>query len=173
MRIIYALLIVFLAMFPASTFAQLYRYTDKNGVRHFTDNLADVPENQRLKVQSYPEAVKNSKSDDRAPRAGKNQTRQSSTADKDKRNQTKIDEDHDLTLPERLRKVKVELDKEHAEIMKQRQDLSKGREILTTQTESKSYKEKEVQFNNRIVDFDKRQKLYQEKVEAYNKEVKQ
>jgi hypothetical protein len=173
MRIIYALLIVFLAMFPASTFAQLYRYTDQNGVRHFTDNLADVPENQQLKVQSYSEGVKNSKSDDRTQKAVKHHKRQGSPAAKDKRNQITIDEDHDLTLPERLRRVKAELDKEHSEIMKQRQGLSKGREMLTTQTESKGYKEKEVQFNKHIVDFDKRQKLYQEKVEAYNKEVNQ
>ncbi|MBW2364880.1 MAG: DUF4124 domain-containing protein [Deltaproteobacteria bacterium] len=51
----FVLFIVFWVLFPAATHAEIYRYTDQNGVLRFTDNIANVPESQRKNVLSYPE----------------------------------------------------------------------------------------------------------------------
>ena len=38
-------------------FAEFYKYKDSNGVLRFTDNLAEVPENQRPKADIYKEYI--------------------------------------------------------------------------------------------------------------------
>jgi len=55
MKTIYFLIVVALIGFPYQALADFYRYVDKNGVRRFTDNLSEVPEDQRPKVHRYSE----------------------------------------------------------------------------------------------------------------------
>ena len=171
MQIVYVLLIVVWVCFPASIHAELYRYTDQNGVLRFTDNLADVPENQRIKVFNYTEAVDTPRPEEQTQDSVEDQTTQSIPADTDKRYQTEINKAQDRPLSERLIKIKAELDKEYAELMKQWEAFIKQRKILSTETKSRGYKDNAVRFNERLADFEKRRRLFQEKVDAYNAEA--
>lgn len=45
----------FVFVLPGLCRAELYMYKDKDGLTHFTDNLADVPEDQRSQVTRLPE----------------------------------------------------------------------------------------------------------------------
>jgi hypothetical protein len=45
----------FVFVLPGLCLAELYMYKDKDGLTHFTDNLADVPEDQRSQVTRLPE----------------------------------------------------------------------------------------------------------------------
>jgi hypothetical protein len=49
------LVVVLVLLFPGICRAELYKYTDKEGIVHVTDNLADVPEEQRAEVEAYQE----------------------------------------------------------------------------------------------------------------------
>jgi len=46
-------------VFGFTCFAEFYKFRDSEGVLRFTDNLADVPENQRPTVDTYKEFVSN------------------------------------------------------------------------------------------------------------------
>ena len=52
--IIYCGLILFVSTI---CFAEFYKYKDSNGVQRFTDNLAEVPEDQRPNADKYKEYV--------------------------------------------------------------------------------------------------------------------
>ena len=51
------LLLVALSLIPMPVFAEFYKYKDANGVLRFTDNLLEVPKDQREKIQTYKEVV--------------------------------------------------------------------------------------------------------------------
>lgn len=158
MRMACVLLIVFWVLFPTSAYAEIYRYTDQNGVLRFTDNIANVPENQRKDVLNYSETGNTSKPEKQVQDAVEHRTEIK-----------KFQEDRPLA--DRLIKVKAELDKEHAKLMKQLESFSKEREILSTHTTSRDYKEKVKYFNERLSDYEKRRRLFQEKLDAYNAKI--
>ena len=45
------LLLVALSLIPMPVFAEFYKYKDANGVLRFTDNLLEVPKDQREMIQ--------------------------------------------------------------------------------------------------------------------------
>jgi chromosome segregation ATPase len=53
MRLGQVLIFIILILLPICVSAEFYQYRDENGVQRFTDNLADVPINQRENVQPY------------------------------------------------------------------------------------------------------------------------
>lgn len=56
--IILAIFLILLSAIPA--ICEYYEYVDKNGVKYFTDNIAEVPENQRKKItKRRPGILKN------------------------------------------------------------------------------------------------------------------
>lgn len=154
----FVLFIVFWVLFPAATHAEIYRYTDQNGVPRFTDNIANVPESQRKNVLSYPETDDISNPEEQVEDAVKHPT--------------EINKIQDHPSPEqRLIKIKAELDKENAELMKQLEAFSRERSILSTHNTSKDYKEQLESFNKRLADYEKRRRLFQKKLDAYNSEI--
>jgi len=54
----YAILVVSLTC-PAPASAQFYRYLDKQGQVRFTDDINQVPEDQRIQVRSYESSSSN------------------------------------------------------------------------------------------------------------------
>ncbi|MEJ2657523.1 MAG: DUF4124 domain-containing protein, partial [Desulfobacterales bacterium] len=44
-----------LVLFSISASAEYYKYIDQNGNVHYTDDLTDVPENQRTDINEYNE----------------------------------------------------------------------------------------------------------------------
>jgi len=158
MRMACVLLIVFWVLFPISTYAEIYRYTDQNGVLRFTDNIGNVPENQREDILTYSDTDNTSKPKKQVQDAVEHRTETNKFQ-------------QDRPLEDRLIKIKAELDKEHAKLMKHLESFSKEREILSTQTTSKDYKEKVKYFNERLTDYEKRRRLFQKKLDAYNAKI--
>jgi hypothetical protein len=151
-------LIVFWVLFPISTNAEIYRYTDQNGVLRFTDNIGNIPEHQRKDAINCSGRDNTSKPEAQV---------QDNLEHRTKTN--KFQENH--ALADNLTKVKAELDKEHAKLMEHLDVFSRERAILSTQTTSKDYKEKVKYFNERLADYEKRRKLFQKKLDAYNAKI--
>ncbi|MBW2654072.1 MAG: DUF4124 domain-containing protein [Deltaproteobacteria bacterium] len=54
MKLIYVLIVCFLYILCASSvFAEYYHYIDKNGIKHYTDDISEIPEDQRPNLNIY------------------------------------------------------------------------------------------------------------------------
>ena len=120
-------------------FAEFYRYTDENGVTRFTDNLADVPEKQ--KVRAYAESV--------SPDKGAEQ-----------------DQEEDAAQPKKSsKKTQDILHEEYAELVKERKALDEesGKKDKYTPRELKAFDNKVKEYNERIAAYEKKRAALEEK----------
>ncbi|MCJ7618560.1 MAG: DUF4124 domain-containing protein, partial [Desulfobacterales bacterium] len=55
LRVLVCIIFVSFIFFPCLCWADYYRYQDKNGVIHFTDDMADIPEDRLNNIKTYQE----------------------------------------------------------------------------------------------------------------------
>ncbi len=142
--------------------AEYYRYTDKNGNLRFTDNLADVPEDQRKKVKAFQEIQSPP-----APLPQENAAsgRKDTTSDTD---QTTYDAGIRAKAKE-LDTMKAELDAMFEELQKERNALDKEKPgPNATREEIKAYNEKVRELNAKIEQYRKKRDEFKQKVNEYN-----
>jgi len=126
--------------------AQYYQYTDKNGVKHFTDTLSDVPQDQRPGMNIFP----------------------TSTSSPEKKAPPKEPEETVDTLTlESLMIQKKTLDKEYEDIMKQKAILLEQKQI----TNEKQYNQMARQFNLEVNQYQEKKESFDMLVEQYNEQI--
>ena len=165
MRYLYILMIVMLI--PTLSHAEFYKYRDASGALRFTDNLAEVPKDQRPKVQKYKEPDDYLTPEQKAAKlkAARESTDTASPGQKttslEKTQATRMD----------LNKKKMALDQEYGELMKTKEALMAGEnEAMKTQEGTRAHREKVTRLNLRIVDFEKRRKAFEKEVDAFEKQ---
>jgi len=165
MRIAGLLSIIFYLCFSSFVYAEFYRYTDENGVARFTDDLTQVPEEQRPKVKAYEETIFPQdltvlKED------GKSDEGEEEEVD------IEVEETRDLTDLERLNKKKARLDKEYAGLVKEKNLLLESKEGMESESDLIAYNEKIVSLNERISEFEKRRWEFSKEVDQFNARFK-
>jgi hypothetical protein len=142
------LLAVMIGLIPVAAGAEFYKYRDDSGVLRFTDNLFDVPEDQRPQVTRYQEPADTSAA---APRrsAPERQTRKSPPAS------TGVDSPKapiDLSAPtaEALEKLKKRLELERADLAAERRALEERRQSLSKPEEVQEFNRQAEALNTRI-----------------------
>lgn len=161
LRLIGVLIFIIPIWLPAFVYAEFYRYTDENGMLHYTDNLIEVPVNQRKNVKQYKEEVEVLATEEKLPGAEKATKNKSLPSQGDPQAQT-------------LLKTKAKLDKEYAELTKEREELESETGVFSTsedfdKEEYGEYKERVARFNERKSDYEERVKVFEEIVGAFNK----
>ena len=144
-------LILFLSLMlvPGLCLAEFYKYRDANGVIRFTDNLGDVPRDQRENIQEYPETV--------TPEA----------------TEEPVKETLDLnTRADQLNAERDILAKEYAELEKQRESLENATRDPQSDADYEAYKQQVDTYNNRIKAYEEKRKQFQIKVDAFNQDAK-
>ncbi len=161
MRIIVAVVAISVAFGPMVS-ADIYKYVDKNGVTVYTDNLAEVPSDQRNNVPSFKEinspettAASELQPDMKGPR-GKNE----SSLNKP--------EQGALSEHQRLEQRKKALDQEYENLVRQRQALKKENPDLTTAKGLEAYRKKVMALNDQIKDFETRRKAFALEAAQFN-----
>jgi len=174
MKMRYALLLLILIWLPGSVSADFYRYTGPDGGVRFTDNLNEVPEDQRPDVLTYEEAKKGQLPETQAPVVGEEQEgepppdAESPPDDTVTGEAAQSQEPQDRTVFDRLTRIKGELDTERAGLDDEKQKLAKEGGALTTPEEITAYNEKVVSLNKRIIEYEKRRQALQDEIDAYN-----
>lgn len=146
------LIILFLGLIliPGVSYAEFYKYVDENGVTRFTDNLLDVPKDQRKSVKSYTESV---------------------TPDEEKPAESAKKEDKTKGLNKRSEELNAErelLAKEFAELDMERKELLKNAPEPQEQEAYEAHVKKVEEFNARIQAYEAKRKVFQEKVDEFN-----
>jgi hypothetical protein len=138
-------LIFLLPLFPV--WAQFYQWTDKNGVKHFTDNILEVPKDQRPQVTVHKGVTPKQPVQKPAAPA--------------------TEEDSDLEPDgESLLVQKAQLEQESAILEKKRRELIEQQDALPIT----KYNAQVNALNKAFLDFQQKLSVYEQKVKKYNQQ---
>lgn len=191
MRLLYALMFLICMWLPSSVLAEYYQYRDQNGVLRFTDNLADIPEDQRQQIESYTESedllapVDESREESLESlqdtsvqeETGEDMegADQSEETDEDVEGASQSEEaetgrDDNLAQLKKLNQMKAALDEEFAELMEEKQILLQYKDSKKNMSvkEAKAYQKKVTLLNQRITDFEDRRQAYKKEADSFN-----
>ena len=149
--------------------AEIYKYRDTHGVIRYTYDLAEVPEEQRPKVQTYEETPAATPEVDPAP---KEDDAVAGTVEDDSGKGTPVVDEKKI---EELNQRKKELDAELAGLMEEKYKLLKEKENLKGSLAGRDanrvaeYDGKVKKLNRKIAEYEKRLEAFQKEVDEVQK----
>lgn len=156
-----------LLLFSMSASAEYYRYIDKDGNVHYTDDLTNVPENQRTDIHEYTGFQDDSY--DHQKDEQKDEKSQPLIEKEQVKNKPGINDFSEIK--KRLDQEKEKLDEEYRALMEEKKEIAKGKNKYRSKSRAKKYNKVILEFNEKIEDYERRKKLFNEEVEKYNKQV--
>ena len=146
MKLKYIFMIYFLYAVSASfVFAEYYHYVDKDGIKHYTDDISEVPIDQRPNLSIYQ-----------------------SIQAQDKEELPKTEQATDTITPESIATLKSELDNEYAALVKKREAMVEQKKDLS----EKEYNVLSAQLNIEIKQYQDKADAYEMLVKDYNEQIK-
>jgi len=175
MRLAMGLAILTVASFPTVARGEFYRYIDGNGNVRFTDNLANVPPEQRTRVEEYKEVVPDRPSLKEEEAKGKGQDdgkgtepeAAEGTAKTDTETGSAMDDGKTEAMRQELKDEGLRLQEEYDALMEERERLDKAASTRLTPAAQRGLVDKIKDFNARIQDYEKRRETHNKAVEAY------
>lgn len=128
--------------------AEYYQYIDTDGVKHYTDDLSQVPASQRTDLNTY-------------------QSIQSQSPDEEIPSDTKTEEKDSTGTFESLMVEKEKLDKEYDALNTKKEGLVEQQKTLSTE----EYNAQVTQLNMEAKQYQGRRDDYNKRVTQYNEEI--
>jgi hypothetical protein len=163
------LLVTLLGMLAAPAAAEFYRYIDERGVTRFTDNLAEVPPEQRPEVQTYTESPSSTAAQP-AVRATAAPAAKTGGVPHDSRTASAPAADPNRGSSASLQKMQAVLQQEHAALKRERDRLLRDRETLEGSEQIAAFKAQAADLNRRIADYEQRLQAFAREAAGYNTE---
>jgi len=148
------LLLVALSLIPMPVFAEFYKYKDANGVLRFTDNLLEVPRDQRENIQTYKEVVTPE------PEPDISDAQKEDAALKNQNNRA-----------EQINSEREVLEQSFKALDAERKSILESPTSPQEQEAYEAHKQRIEAFNARIKAYEEQRKMFQAKVDAYNAEI--
>ena len=146
-------LFIWAAPFPAAAENQLYRYQDAQGNWSYTDNLADVPPDQREACKRYESVETTASQSARAERAATTQDGPTQEVADQRR--------------EELLARKADLDQEYDALVDESAELEKQSLNLTSDEGKKAFEDRKNTFTQRLKVFEERRQIFDKDLQAY------
>ena len=146
--------VALLMMTFSTSHAQLYRYKDAHGNWSYTDNLADVPLDQREEVKQY-EPIET-------------QTAQPIRKERPPTAEDTAAPDETGRLRDELQARKAALDQEYDALVKESGELEKRSQSLKSEEERRAFENSKTAFNQRLKVFEERRQVFEKDLQAYN-----
>ena len=136
-------LAIFIGVFflTPQLYAQFYKYTDKNGNTAFTDDLTQVPIDQRPNIKSFTSYE------------SKPEVEETSVIKEEKLISDKNTTDKNEITDEDFIKQRESIEKEYAILIRERDKLSNEKDQINTPVKQEKYNQKVVYLNKRIEAF--------------------
>lgn len=161
-------LCLFVMLLTTPAMAEFFKYRDSNGVLRFTDNLAEVPPDQRPKATSYKEPDDYLTPQQKRDRAEKASREAEAAAKKEKEDSFEVGQKQRMDL----NKTRLELDKEYGELVREKKALQKEKEKALSPEQQTEYKKRVNALNKRIIDYEARRNRYEEGIKEFNAKAK-
>ncbi len=156
--------------------AEFYKYVAEDGTVHFTDDINDVPADQRAEIEGYPELESNtdvvesgSAVEDPDEDSQENPVEEALTVLEDT-DSGDNEEDPDKVRA-RLEQMKADIDKNYQDLVKEKQAIEHERQKVKTREEVMKYNKRVEQLNQQIAEYEKKGRQYQAEVDAYNARI--
>lgn len=168
-RITIVVITIMVALCIVSSSSAFYEYVDKNGVTRYTDDINDVPEDQRYGKEEYQESEAPEKE---APTpaqetGNKKDAESTASANTDDKNM-----DYEATLKELkekqqgLQKERAAIEKDDAQLLSEKLKLKPGDDI-------EEYNEQAVKLKERTAELEERREEFNDKLDSLNAEIEQ
>ena len=150
------ILLAVLSLVPIPVGAEYYKYRDTNGVLRFTDNLLDVPEDQRANIQAYQEVV----TPEQKPEASDVEDEEAALKDRNSR-------------IEQLHNERESLEQSFKDLEEERESLLASPPTPQDQEAYQSHRKRIEAFNEKIKAYEEKRKGFQAKIDAFNNDLQQ
>lgn len=154
-RPLFSVLILGMLLTAVPLFAQIYKYTDETGQTRWTDDLTQVPVNQRESVKTF----ENLKGDD--PQIGEKTVPAPA-------NQTQHAYESEMTRDALLRE-KAELENQYQRLQEERKEIEKLKSEGNVTTSQEELNTIISEFNAKTDKYETQRKALEDKVNQYNK----
>ncbi|MDM8516882.1 DUF4124 domain-containing protein [Desulfobacterales bacterium HSG16] len=177
MRRIIVFIVLILFLLPLCSIAEFYRYKDENGVLRFTDNIMDVPENQRAEQRKYSEADDLLTPEQKAKKRLQDNEKQD-LSEKEKDSENSNGKKDKSAVPDKsgkldeLNKITQQLAQERNDLVKEREALEKLREQANTKSKKDKYNESAKRYNEKSNDYAKRTEEHTKNIKAFQDQQK-
>ena len=159
-KLFICLIIIF---FSTTVSAEFYKYVDKNGNTHFTDDFNKVPEDQRAGLKGYDDATSDSDTDVVEKKVVKEKK-----VKNDNENMKNLEKFH-----ERLNNTRLQLVKEHEEIRKEREQNIEDRKNAETTEDAGKVNERIKNLNKRADELKKKLDAFEAERQEYKKQLEE
>lgn len=159
---ILVIFLIFSMMLALPVCAEIYKYVDENGQKRWTDDLSQVPKEQRPAVQRL-ESTPESSVDETADVSQKNQTSPPLEGEPADLNAGDPGQAADLSR-EALEKEKADLDSRYEQLLEERKQLE---EMKSTELSTAAQSE----LNRRISAYNEKTEQYESQLNQFNQRI--
>jgi len=164
MKLIRFFISLTLVLFSMSASAEYYRYFDKDGNVHYTDDLTDVPKDQRTDIHEYTESQSNTYD----VQTDEQNAEKSEPLFEKEQAKDKHDENDFAEIRKRLDVEKQALNEEYRALMEERKQITEDQEKFRSKRDVNKHNKIVSELNKKIEDFDRRKEAFDAEVEKYN-----
>lgn len=155
---LFGLLAAIAFVYPVN--AEFYKYSDRHGNIIYTDDLSNVPVDQRLNAKIY-------ETTDQVPPPGLSNVESDNISEG-----RQIDQDrHLVNERKQLEAIKENLDKEFKSLVEENARIKEEQKTAVTPKQVKYVNKKAVRFNTRFQAYQEKEAAYKTRLEAYNKRL--
>jgi len=170
-------LIIIVLLFPLTIQAEFYKYVDAKGVSRFTDNLADIPENQREEIDHYKEAVSIPKAPASETEIGQAEIPSGKEPENIKKTQTKLSDQQIKQIKlfgNKILELQKLLNNEYQKLVADKKAIELKDQVSGPKKSDviQQLKKQAEELNKRIEAYNRIKARYRDEIAKYNQKIK-
>lgn len=166
------IIVLTLIALPGFASAEFYRYVDQEGKTHYTDDIANIPADQRSHISEYEDVShRSSLKEETETTTPEEESREPAVSEPEvmrPQREPGVGEGEKKAVDQELRETGTALEQEYQALIEERKQLDEAAKRPVTPASREKLVQKIRDFNSRSKDYEKRREAFNQDVEAYN-----